>query len=95
MAFGFYIDDKGSVQLGDNSYESIRLVIGIGTGGLRYAPLIAGNVHNALGNDERQDRLIDAEQALLSDGADEAEVTSSESLTTQDSNIVSVTAKYP
>ena len=95
MAFGFYIDDKGSVQLGDNSYESIRLIIGIGTGGIRYAPLIAGNVNVVLGYDDELDRLIDTEQALLSDGAIEADVTSTRSLEADNRGVVTVTTRYP
>ena len=95
MAFGFFEEDNGSVNLGDIATESKLLVLSLQPGELRHAPDIAGDILNLAGDEARTRRLIAVEDAFLSDGAESASVTASPSIIQPGENIISADVKYP
>lgn len=95
MAFGFYINEDGGADLGNNANESIQLILSLRLGELRHLPTVAGNINSRQGSDLGTQRLIDVEQALLADGARSAECSISPSLIDRTEDIVSVNVNYP
>ena len=97
MALGFYLNEQDQIDIGDNTGESTRLLLNINYGELRYRPLLAGNlgmIQGAAGDGDVV-RLIDAEEAFLSDGANSADVVYSPSLVDPGELIAQADVRYP